>query len=73
MRPAAGALDAPAGAVHYDALAAARPHPVYPTSACRLGFTDEDLLRYAPGAVVAPERQLTVRPTLSSRRTCSCG
>jgi hypothetical protein len=38
----------PEGAVHYDALAAARPHPAYPTSACRLGFTDEDSLRYAP-------------------------
>jgi hypothetical protein len=38
----------PGGAVHYDALAAARPHPAYPTSACRLGFTDEDSLHYAP-------------------------
>ena len=36
------------GAVRYDALAAARPHPAYPTAACRLGFTDEDSLRYAP-------------------------
>jgi hypothetical protein len=36
------------GAVCYDALAAARPHPAYPTAACRLGFTDEDSLRYAP-------------------------
>jgi hypothetical protein len=38
----------PGGAVWYDALAAARPHPAYPTAACRLGFTDEDSLRYAP-------------------------
>ena len=38
----------PAGAICYDALAAARPHPAYPTAACRLGFTDEDSLRYAP-------------------------
>jgi hypothetical protein len=38
----------PDGAVRYDALAAARPHPAYPTAACRLGFTDEDSLRYAP-------------------------
>jgi siderophore synthetase component len=36
------------GAVRYDALAAARPHPAYPTAACRLGFTGEDSLRYAP-------------------------
>jgi hypothetical protein len=36
------------GAVGYDALAAARPHPAYPTAACRLGFTREDSRRYAP-------------------------
>jgi hypothetical protein len=36
------------GAVRYDALAASRPHPAYPTAACRLGFSDEDSLRYAP-------------------------
>ena len=36
------------GSVCYDAVAAARPHPAYPTAACRLGFTDEDSLRYAP-------------------------
>ena len=36
------------GAVCYDAVAAARPHPAHPTAACRLGFTDEDSLRYAP-------------------------
>lgn len=44
------------GAVCYDALAAARPHPAYPTSACRLGFTDADSLRYAPE--YAPEFEL---------------
>ncbi|HEX4061781.1 MAG TPA: IucA/IucC family protein [Streptosporangiaceae bacterium] len=37
-----------AGAIGYDALAAAMTHPAYPTSACRLGFTDDDHLRYAP-------------------------
>jgi len=36
------------GMVRYDALAAAMPHPAYPTAACRLGFSDEDSLRYAP-------------------------
>ncbi|MGD0239618.1 MAG: IucA/IucC family protein [Streptosporangiaceae bacterium] len=46
-RPA-GPWVGPGGAVWYDALAAARPHPAYPTAACRLGFTDEDSLRYAP-------------------------
>jgi hypothetical protein len=44
----AGPWTGPAGAIRYDALAAARPHPAYPTAACRLGFTDEDSLRYAP-------------------------
>ncbi len=37
-----------AGSLCYDAVAAARPHPAYPTGACRLGFTDQDSLRYAP-------------------------
>lgn len=36
------------GMLGYEALAAAMPHPVYPTSECRLGFGDDDLLRYAP-------------------------
>jgi hypothetical protein len=36
------------GSVCYDAVAATRPHPAYPTAACRLGFTEEDSLRYAP-------------------------
>jgi len=36
------------GAVCYDAVAAARAHPAYPTAACRLGLTAEDSLRYAP-------------------------
>ena len=36
------------GTICYDAVAATRPHPAYPTAACRLGFTAEDSLRYAP-------------------------
>jgi siderophore synthetase component len=32
----------------YEALAAGLPHPAYPTSESRLGFSDEDALRYAP-------------------------
>jgi len=36
------------GSACYDAVAATRPHPAYPTAACRLGFTEEDSLRYAP-------------------------
>ena len=37
-----------AGQLGYDALAAVMPHPAYPTSPARLGFTDADSLRYAP-------------------------
>jgi len=44
----AGSWQGYAGGVAYDALAAAMPHPAYPTSACRLGFSDEDSLRHAP-------------------------
>jgi siderophore synthetase component len=36
------------GQLAYEALAAAMPHPAYPTSESRLGLSDEDLLRYAP-------------------------
>jgi siderophore synthetase component len=32
----------------YEAIAAGLPHPAYPTSESRLGFSDEDALRYAP-------------------------
>jgi siderophore synthetase component len=44
----AGAWLGPAGQVRYDALAAALPHPAYPTAPCRLGLGDADALRYAP-------------------------
>jgi siderophore synthetase component len=32
----------------YEAIAAGLPHPAYPTSESRPGFSDEDALRYAP-------------------------
>ncbi|MDN3352745.1 IucA/IucC family protein [Actinomadura sp. DC4] len=38
----------PKGALRYEALAAAVDHPVYPTSRCRLGLDERDLLAYAP-------------------------
>lgn len=38
----------PAGAVWYDALAAQHDHPLYPTSAARPGWSDDDVLAYAP-------------------------
>ncbi len=36
------------GLLRYEALAASLPHPAYPTSESRLGFSDDDCLRYAP-------------------------
>jgi hypothetical protein len=45
--PAAARLG-PAGQLDYEALAARLPHPAYPTSPGRLGFSDADALRYAP-------------------------
>ena len=36
------------GQLGYEALAAAMPHPAYPTSECRPGFSAEDSLRHAP-------------------------
>jgi hypothetical protein len=38
----------PLGLLRYEALAAAQPHPAYPTSPARLGFSEQDSRRYAP-------------------------
>jgi siderophore synthetase component len=43
-----GPLCGPDGLLAYEALAASMPHPAYPTSESRLGFTEDDSLRYAP-------------------------
>jgi len=42
------ARSGPRGLLGYEALAALLPHPAYPTSEARPGFSDEDALRYAP-------------------------
>jgi hypothetical protein len=47
-RPGHDAWCGPNGQLRYEALAAALPHPAYPTSACRSGLSEEDSLRYAP-------------------------
>jgi len=47
-RAAPEALSGGSGLLAYDALAAAMPHPAYPTSPARLGFSEDDSLRYAP-------------------------
>jgi siderophore synthetase component len=36
------------GTLAYEALAAAMPHPVYPTSECRRGLSEDDSLHYMP-------------------------
>jgi siderophore synthetase component len=38
----------PRGLLGYEALAAARPHPAYPTAESRPGFSGSDALAYAP-------------------------
>jgi len=47
-RAAPGTRSGWRGLAGYEALAAGLPHPAYPTSESRLGFSDEDALRYAP-------------------------
>jgi hypothetical protein len=47
-RPGRDPWCGPSGQLRYEALAAALPHPAYPTSACRSGLSEEDSLRYAP-------------------------
>ncbi len=47
-RGGAAATRGPRGVTWYDALAAGIGHPVYPAAQCRLGFTADDYLRYAP-------------------------
>jgi siderophore synthetase component len=47
-RAAPDALSGGSGLLGYEALAATMSHPAYPTSASRLGFSEDDSLRYAP-------------------------
>jgi siderophore synthetase component len=62
------ARSGPGGLPGYEALAASLPHPAYPTSESRLGFSAEDSLRYAPeyypefalSWVAVPRSRLTV-------------
>ena len=46
--PTAGTWCGASGMLGYEALAAAMPHPVYPTSECRRGLGEDDSLRYMP-------------------------
>jgi siderophore synthetase component len=43
-----GTLRGVGGMLAYEALAAAMPHPVYPTSECRRGLSEDDSLHYMP-------------------------
>ena len=44
----AGTWCGASGLLGYEALAAAMPHPVYPTSECRRGLGEDDSLQYMP-------------------------
>jgi siderophore synthetase component len=67
-RDAPDARSGPRGLPGHEALAASVPHPAYPTSETRLGFSDADSLRYAPeyypqfelSWVAVPRSRLTV-------------
>jgi siderophore synthetase component len=75
-RAAPDARSGPRGLLGYEALAAGLPHPAYPTSETRLGFSDEDSLCFAPEYypqfalrwVAVPRSRLTVagRPAIVS-------
>jgi siderophore synthetase component len=62
------ARSGPGGLPGYEVLAAGLPHPAYPTSESRLGFSAEDSLRYGPeyypefalSWVAVPRSRLTV-------------
>ena len=56
LRAGHRALCGPRGLLAYEALAATLPHPAYPTTESRPGFSDDDALRYAPE--YAPEFEL---------------
>jgi siderophore synthetase component len=47
-RAAPDGLAGPSGLLAYESVAAALPHPAYPTSESRPGFSAADSLRYAP-------------------------
>ncbi|HEY1821131.1 MAG TPA: IucA/IucC family protein [Trebonia sp.] len=67
-RAAPGLRSGPIGLPGHEALAAGLPHPAYPTSETRLGFSDDDSLRYGPEYypeftlrwVAVPRSRLTV-------------
>ncbi len=58
----------PRGLVWYDALAAAAGHPVYPAAQCRLGFSADDYLCYAPEYYPRFELSWVALPAAAVRR-----
>src|SRR6185437_207906 len=65
----------------YEAVAASLPHPAYPTSEAKPGFSDADALRYAPEFgpefalcwVAVPRSRLTVAGQLGARAVIAPG
>src|SRR5262249_5476800 len=55
-------LAGPGGVRFYETVAAAVPHPVYPTPQARPGLSDSDLLRYAPEFFPAFRRRWAAMP-----------
>ncbi len=64
----AGAVRGPRGLIWYDALGAGTGHPVYPAAHCRLGFTADDYLRYAPEYFPRFELAWAALPAAAVRR-----
>ena len=69
LRRASGpATRGPRGLVWYDALAAGAGHPVYPAAQCRLGFSADDYLHYAPEHFPRFELSWVALPAAAVRR-----
>ena len=67
-RASTAATSGPRGLVWYDALAALAGHPVYPATQCRLGFSADDYLRYAPEYFPRFELAWVALPSAAIRR-----
>ena len=68
LRRASRRTRGPRGLVWYDALAAGAGHPVYPAAQCRLGFSADDYLQYAPEHFPRFELAWVALPAAAVRR-----
>ena len=67
-RASTAAIRGPRGLIWYDALGADAGHPVYPAAQCRLGFSSDDYLRYAPEHFPQFELAWVALPAAAVRR-----